>query len=75
MKKVSARQANHDFSELLSRVARGGNLDPETEQTRGIIVPLSVAAADAGAASGHQSCNRGDGRRATLGRDPANFHA
>jgi hypothetical protein len=32
MKTVSARQANHDFSELLSRVERG-------EEARGVIVP------------------------------------
>jgi hypothetical protein len=51
MKTVSARQANHDFSELLSRVERG-------EEARGVIVPLSPAAADTGTASGHRSCNR-----------------
>jgi prevent-host-death family protein len=74
MKKVSARQANHDFSELLSRVERGEEI-LITEQTRGVIVPLSASAADTGTASGHQACNRGDGTRATLGRDPGNFHA
>src|SRR5262249_21712140 len=45
---------------------RGGNPDHETEQTRGVIVPLSAAAVDTGTASGHQACNRGDGTRATL---------
>jgi hypothetical protein len=76
MKTVSARQANHDFSKLIfARGTRGGNPDHEMEQTRGVIVPLSAAAADSGTASRYQSCNRGDGTRATLGRDPGNFYA
>jgi hypothetical protein len=66
MKTVSARQANHDFSELLSRVERG-------EEARGVIVPLSPAAADTGTASSHRSCNRGHGTGPTVGR--TSFHA
>jgi antitoxin (DNA-binding transcriptional repressor) of toxin-antitoxin stability system len=40
MKAVSARQANHEFSELLSRVEpRRGNPDHQTEQAgRGLIL-------------------------------------
>jgi antitoxin (DNA-binding transcriptional repressor) of toxin-antitoxin stability system len=72
MKTVSARQANHDFSKLLSRVERGEKI-LITKWSK--PVPLSAAAADSGTASRHQSCNRGDGTRATLGRDPGNFHA
>jgi antitoxin (DNA-binding transcriptional repressor) of toxin-antitoxin stability system len=69
MKKVSARQAKREFSELLSRAERGEEIpDHETEQARGVIVPLSPAAADAGTTGGHRACNQGDGTRLTLGR-------
>ena len=75
MKTVSARQANHNFAKLLSRVERGEEILITMEQTRGVIVPLSACAADTGTAGGHRACNRGNGTRATLGRGPANFHA
>ena len=49
-------KSNHDFSELLSRVERGEEiLITKREQTRGVIVPLSPAAADTGTASSHRS--------------------
>jgi antitoxin (DNA-binding transcriptional repressor) of toxin-antitoxin stability system len=56
---------------LLSRVDRGDELlITKRSKPVAVLIPLSAAAADAGTASGHQSCNRGDGTRATLGARP-----
>jgi prevent-host-death family protein len=76
MRTVSARQANHDFSKLLSRVERGEEiLITKRSKPVALLFPYQPAAADTGTARGHQSCNRGNGTRATMGRGPANFCA
>ena len=76
MKTVSAREANHDFSELLSRVERTEQiLITKRSKPVALLSPQSPAAADTGTAGGYRACNQRDGTRLTLGHDPENFHA
>jgi prevent-host-death family protein len=76
MKKVSARQTNHDFSELLSRVERGEEiLITKRSKPVAVLSPYRPAGGGTGTASGHRSCHRGDGTRSTLGSGCTTFRA
>jgi prevent-host-death family protein len=55
MKRVSARQANHDFCKLLSRVERGEEILITKWSKPVALLSLSAAAVDTGTASGHQA--------------------
>jgi antitoxin (DNA-binding transcriptional repressor) of toxin-antitoxin stability system len=69
MKTVSARQANHEFSDLLSRVERGEEiLITQTEQAGRGLKCLSSTANDRGAQKGHSTRDRCDVEGPVLGR-------
>ena len=76
MKTVSARQANHEFSDLLSRVERGEEiLITKRNKPVAVLSPYRPSVDDPRTRKGHTARDRRDGAGTSLGPHLATIQA